>query len=131
LNLEKSDNSNDLSTYITDSYVNKDVDVVLEKLEELRLKPIILGEGKRVISQSSKIGDTLLEGDRIILKTNSLNITMPNIINWSRKDVEHLCILTGITCNYDGFGYVTSQSIKTGTVIEENAILEVKLEYKV
>ena len=53
---------------------------------------------------------------------------MPNIKNYSLKEVLALCELLDIDVVVDGNGYVKSYSIKEGTVINKDMTLEVKLE---
>ena len=52
---------------------------------------------------------------------------MPDITNWSRYDVMKLCELTNIECSFEGFGYVTSQSVLPQTNLDENSNLSVTL----
>ena len=55
---------------------------------------------------------------------------MPNIIGYSLRDMQSFISLTKISYVKDGIGYVISQSIPPGTVINDNSSLEVKLEAK-
>ena len=53
---------------------------------------------------------------------------MIDISNWSRLDVSRYCSFLNIECSYNGYGYVTDQSIPTGTTLNENSKMEIKLE---
>ena len=88
----------------------------------------MLGDGNRIISQSRVAGDFLLEGDRILLKTNGKKITMPNIKNWSYKDVNLLCNLIDIECTFEGYGYVDTQSIMVNEQLTNDSKLHVVLK---
>lgn len=128
LNLETQDNSGDLQSYTVESYLNKNVSETKSKLESINVESVILGDGDRVISQSKIPGDFLLEGDKILFKTNGKNIVMPNIKKWSYKDVTLLCDLIDIECTFEGYGYVASQSILTNELLTNDSKLHVILK---
>lgn len=131
LNIAESDNSNDLLSYSVKSYFNKEVKEVKKELENFGLKVTILGNGQKIINQSKNVNDTLLEGDHIILKTNDSSIKMPSINKWSRTDILSLCELLNISCEFEGYGFATSQSILKDEQITENSVLKVKLDSKI
>ncbi len=130
LNIEESDNSGDLKGYTVKSYLNQNIDDVTAKLEDLNIDVVVLGDGDRVISQSKEIGDFILEGEKIILKTNSTNISMPNIKGWSYKDINTLCKMINLECTFDGYGFASYQSIDYGTLLTTNSKLKVILKSK-
>ena len=55
---------------------------------------------------------------------------MPSIIGWSKKDVQTLCNMLSISCTFNGYGYVTSQSINEGTTLNNDLKLDVALSDK-
>ena len=118
---------NDIS-YEISNYINKEVSSVIEDLEQKGLEIVIVGDGDKIIKQYPTKNTKVISGDKVFLLTNSNNYTMPNIINWSRYDIIKLCEFIGIEYSFEGYGYVTSQSIKSGTLIEESSKLEVLLE---
>ena len=123
---EKDTKTNDIS-YTLSSYKSKKITDVKRELEQNNLQVIVIGDGDKVINQYPSKNTTLISGDKVFLLTNGKNYTMPNISNWSRYDVIKLCEFIGIEYSFDGYGYVASQSIKTGTRIDKNCKLEVLL----
>ena len=111
------------------SYMSKDVSNIKIELETKKMNPIIIGDGDKIIKQYPKVGTKLIEGDKVLLLTNS-NYSMPNIIGWSKSDINSLCNLLNITCKGEGNGYATSQSITAGTTITPDMNLEVNYEQK-
>lgn len=109
------------------NYISKNTLDVQKELNNIGLKPILIGNGKNIINQYPTKNSTLLKGDRVFLVTNNNNYTMPNISKWSRNDVSKLCELIGMKCSYEGYGYVASQSIKSGSKIDTNSELKVLL----
>ena len=53
---------------------------------------------------------------------------MPNMIGWTRKDVNAFCTLSGIDITIEGNGKVKSQSVKKGTAISAESEISVQLE---
>ena len=118
------------STYTTKSYISKDLESVKQELEQNGIIPIILGNGNKITYQSFSKDIVLAPGEKIILKTNSNDIAMPNMIGWSRSDVDTFCKITDIKCNFEDSGYVINQSISEGTPITKELELLIKLGNK-
>ncbi len=128
--LTEESNENDLSkVYNIDNYLSKDVNNITTMLENTPINIIVIGNGKYIINQYPLKGGIVLENGRLFLVTNSNDITMPNMSNWSLNDVKTYCNLVGIKLEYSGYGYVVSQSIEAGTPIDlKTMFLSVKLE---
>ena len=114
---------------ILDSYISKKTEEVKTKLTEEGLNPIILGNGEYIIKQYPNKKTEVVKGDKVILLTNDKNVSMPNITGWARNDVIALCNLLNIEYEINGTGYVKSQSIISGSAIN-NQKLVVTLEDK-
>ena len=117
--------------YIVESYINKSLESTRELLNSHNINTIVLGNGTKVIDQYPNENDTILETDKIILLTEDKEIKMPDIINWSKKDVQGLLNLLKINYEFDGYGFVTEQSILKNTIItnESNLIIKLKDTY--
>lgn len=109
------------------SYINQDVLKVKQELQEEGINVIVIGDGNKIIKQYPSKNSELIYNDKLFLLTNSNNFTMPSVINWSRYDVVKLSELMNIECNFEGHGYVVSQSIKEGQKIESNSTLDILL----
>ena len=117
-----------LPSYTLSNYVSRSTEGVSKALTDLKLKPIIIGDGKYIINQSPNKGNVVLEGEKVFLLTNGNNYTMPNMNGWSRSEVLSYFSLVGIKVNINGDGYVTSQSVKKNTAINKD--MEVTIELK-
>ena len=124
------DKINNSTEYVVESFINKDINDVKEKLNQYNIKTITIGNGNKVIKQSADVGDSLVSGDYIILVTNDSNVTMPNIYGLSRKYITTLCDILNIKYEIEGYGYATSQSIAVGTKITGKEVLKVTLNSK-
>lgn len=119
-----------LEEYTVSSYINKKVDSVSSVLQGNQIEPIILGTGDKVVAQYPEAGTKINKIDKVFLLTNSSEITMPNLVGFSNKDFNSFISIVKIPYIKNGIGYVVSQSIPPGTVIDEKSNLEVALEAK-
>lgn len=113
-----------------DNYQNQKLDSVLETLNKYNIQTIVIGDGDVVVNQYPKADEKVLGNDKVFLLTNGKNYVMPNIISWSKKDVNMLCKFLDISCTFNGYGYVTKQSIKENTKLEDISSLEVIFQDK-
>ena len=103
----------------------------MRDLEQNKLKVIVIGNGKYVINQYPLKGKKVLADSKVFLLSNGLEFKMEDMTGWSINDVKTYTELLGIKLEYNGYGYVTSQSIDAGTVLDtSNMVLSVTLENK-
>ena len=119
------------SKYIVESFINKNVEEVRTKLNSYNIKMISVGNGDKIIKQSSIVGSSAVSGDTIIVITNDSNYTMPNVVGWSRKEIISLCNVLGISYEFEGYGYANTQSIQAGSKINDGDTLKVTLNNKI
>lgn len=112
-----------LKKYSLSSFVSKTTITVKNDLEKMGMKVVEIGDGDKVIKQYPEAGTKVVTGDRIYLVTNSKNIKMPDMKKWSRSDVITFAKLANVKYSITGYGYVTKQNIKPGTLINEREIV--------
>ncbi len=113
------------------NYLSKLTDDSISDIENKKLKPIVIGEGKYVINQYPLKNNEVLSGSKVFIVTNSQDITMPNMIGWSLNDVKTFASLIGLKLEYNGYGYVISQSIGEGEKLDlTNMTLNIELQKK-
>ena len=113
------------------NYLSKLTDDSISDIENKKLKPIVIGEGKYVINQYPLKNNEVLSGSKVFIVTNSQDITMPNMIGWSLNDVKTFASLIGLKLQYNGYGYVISQSIGEGEKLDlTNMTLSIELQKK-
>ncbi len=112
-----------------ESYINKNTEEVKTKLEESKLKPIVLGSGTKIIKQYPESSTSLNLNSKVFLLTNDSEYKMPNIKGWSRNEVSTLAGLLNLNTSFVGYGYVVNSSISEGSVVN-GGTLEVELEVK-
>ena len=91
---------------------------------------IKIGEGSRVIDQYPYKGTNVIKGSKVFLLTNSTDITMPSMTNWTTNEVGSYCNLLGIKYNISGYGRVVGQSIEAGTKIDTTTVVDFTLSKK-
>lgn len=105
-------------TYTMDSFTNQSVNFVKSKLEANELVVQVIGNGTTVVDQFPSSKKSVNKHDRIFLKTDSTEITMPNMQGWSRKDASTFASLSGIILTFEGqSGVVSNQSIPAGQLL--------------
>lgn len=127
---DETDKETNIKSLIIDSYKNQMKEDVLKTLEDYKINTILMGNGDFIIDQYPLKGEKIISGDKFFIKTNGDTYTMPNIIGWSKKDVQTLCSMLNINCTFNGYGYVVSQSISEGSLITKDLILDVALSDK-
>ena len=113
-----------------DSYLNKYVESVNSILQSNQINTVILGNGEKVVAQYPIQGNSINKIDKVFLLTNGNEIRMPDLTGYSTRDLMSFISLVKIPYTAEGIGYVVSQNIPPGTLIDENSNLEVKLESK-
>jgi len=116
-----------VNSYVMSNYINQDVYEVKETLTNMGLRVVVIGDGDTVVNQRPSLGTTIVTGDRILLVTNSKNITMENVIGWTRVEFETYMRLIGTPYRINGFGSVVEQTIPPGTEINRDMLIEVIL----
>ena len=128
--LTESKSDADLTKIIKlDNYISTSLETTLEELKNKKINVITIGNGKYIINQYPLKNKTLLSGEKLFLKTNGTEIKMENLTGWSISEVKTYCDIIGLKLEYTGYGYVKSQNIESGTVLDlENMTLTVELE---
>lgn len=127
---ESANSVNKLETFEVDSYINKSKSSVVSKLNSYGIETLVIGNGDTIVSQYPIKGSTINKLDKVFLLTNGTSVTMPNVIGYSAKDFYSLMSLININYEVNGIGYVTSQSIPAGVVLDDKSLLKVELSVK-
>lgn len=109
-------------------YQGQPINRVKEMLEKEGLDITIIGDGTTIELQYPIPGHFVLPGEKVMLRTNGENYVMPNIIGWSFRDVIKLTNALELKTNIFGSGFVLSQSIHSGSVVETGDYITVELE---
>lgn len=110
------------------NYINLSATSAEKQLESLGYKTLVIGDGETIKAQYPKPNNEVLSNERIMLYTNSGNIEMPDMENWSYKEVIAFWKLTGIEVEITGSGFVTEQSIPKETILDKDDVIQVKMK---
>ena len=105
--------------------IDADPAATQKSLQEKGLKVSVIGKGKKIVDSNVKAGDELLPNTHIQLVTDKPK--MPDITNWSLRDVLQLADLLQLKVETFGNGYAVSQNIKKGTPLKKDDYLGVEL----
>ena len=109
------------------SFIGKDKETIKKYLENYDIDVIVLGSGDSIVNQYPSSGSRLLEKDRVFLLTNSKDVSMIDITNFSRNEVDRFASLVGIKVKFNGNGYVTDFNISVDDTLTKDSVLEVTL----
>ena len=109
------------------NYISKELASTVALLENKKVSIITIGNGKYITNQYPRKKQTILVGGKLFLVTNGDELIMPNMIGWSRGEVQTYCDLANLTCDMKGYGYVSTQSKGTGAIIDSADILTLEL----
>ncbi len=88
----------------------------------------VIGNGEIVKKTNVHPSSTVFANQRIIIVTD--DVTMPNLIGWSYRDVMVLSQLLQIPFTIEGGGYVTKQNIEEGTRLNFDSQVKLTLSAK-
>lgn len=126
LNIEPTDYAK-LQVNETPNVSGMSVETAKQKLEEKGLKPIVIGDGKKVVEQVP--GDTfnMMEGERVVIKTDG-KLSVPDLTGWSLRDVMKFVKISNLKLNTVGNGYVIEQNLSPGSNLSDGDYLIVDLQ---
>ncbi|MGE6258652.1 penicillin-binding protein [Heyndrickxia sporothermodurans] len=96
-------------------------------LKDLGYEVSTLGTGDQVTAQLPKAGSSLLKGEKVLLKTNG-EPSVPNMLNWSKRDVLKVVELLELKLHMIGSGYVSKQSITPSSPVKPGDQLVVNFQ---
>ncbi|WP_027963100.1 penicillin-binding protein [Halalkalibacillus halophilus] len=100
-----------------------------QQLQELGFDVEVLGNGDEVKATNPPSGSGVLTNQRILLLTDG-ETSMPDVSDWTLREVLALGQLTNLSIDYVGSGFVTEQSIQPGVTINDDQVLVVELKTK-
>lgn len=130
LDVKNTDTGAQKDTYNMESFLNKNSNSTKDYLQNQGLNVILIGNGEKVIKQYPSKNSNLTVGDKVFLLTNSETYYYPNFQGYSRNDITNFANLLGIKLKFNGYGYVSTTSASSGSVIDVNNIVEVTLTPK-
>ncbi|MBB6455024.1 penicillin-binding protein 2B [Salirhabdus euzebyi] len=123
--LEKNDF--DVQPYVLPDYTGQSIESVQQELVSKQANVKVVGSGDTVKSILPSAGAEIIPGSNTILLTDG-DVLMPDLTNWSLRQVLQLGTLLNIKVDYIGTGYVVKQSIPVGTKMNGNQYLSIALE---
>lgn len=116
-------------SYTLDSYTNQSVNYVKSKLESKSLQVTVIGNGSTVLEQHPSASSRVSKGDRVFIKTDGTDITLPNMVGWSKKEAQSFASIAELKLNIQGTsGHVTNQSVAAETIVHSGDELTIVVE---
>ncbi|MBY6181496.1 penicillin-binding protein [Staphylococcus warneri] len=102
------------------------IDKAKDSLNAKSLKPVVIGSGKKVKSQSVDADTKTLPNSKVLLVTDG-DLTMPDMKGWTKEDILAFQELTNIKVKTTGSGFVSKQSVTQGQKLKKSDNIEVTL----
>lgn len=118
----------DWKQYSMPSLTNHSLSYAQKKLAEMAVNTVVIGNGTSIVKQYPQGNQTIVSNQNIFLLSDGTAITMPDMTNWTKKDITAFWELTGISIQMEGSGRVVSQNVAKGTAIDTNSQISVKME---
>jgi len=104
------------------SFINHTSDFAQMALSGKTNPIITIGNGPVIINQYPSAHTTVLSSQRLFLLSGYTDLIMPDMSGWSKKDVLAFYRLANRSVSIDGEGFVSSQSIPAGTLMNEEEV---------
>lgn len=127
LGIVKKEVNTDTKIITLDNYISMEALPIVNSLKEKELNVILIGDGKYIINQYPNKSNKVIAGSKVFLVTNSTNILLPNFTGWTYNEVKTYASLTNLNVNLNGYGYVTSQSVGEGTLVNSELVVDITL----
>ncbi len=123
----KPSDSNKTTKVTNPNVEGKSIEEAKQTLTGQGLDPIVIGNGSKVISQIPVKDETLIPGEKVVLKTEG-DLLAPDMIGWSLRDVMKVAKAANMKLNSVGNGFVAKQNFKPGSQMKEDEFLIVDLD---
>lgn len=110
-----------------ESFINKSVAYSKKKLDNNKVNYHVLGDGSTIINQMPLPYTQITNFQKVFLLTDSKYYKMINLQGFSKADVLKYASLLNLKVEIKGNGYVTRQSIPSGTILNEKHLLKIYL----
>lgn len=119
---------NQLQVETVGNFINIGIDEAYDSTKSKGYHPLVIGDGSRVIKQYPEAGSKLITNETVLLYTAGSGIIMPDMMGWSRKEVQNFASISGVVLSVDGSGFVKSQSLAAGSLIEAESEIIIQLD---
>lgn len=106
---------------------NKTYEQAIDELEDYGVNIIKIGDGDKVIDQYPENKEDVYTNQKVFLLTDGANITLPDFIGWTRKDIIAYWNLSKLPITIYGYGVGYEQSLPAGTSADGSVEIMVKL----
>lgn len=125
-NLSERESNKDESKLIKlNNYLNRDVNIVKDEINNTGLNAIIIGDGNKVIKQYPQKNSELIKGSKVYIMTNSEEIKIPSIQGFTRTDLINLSTILGIKYKVLGNGPLMTVNLVEGQIVNQDTVMEI------
>ena len=120
--------SGDIREYQMPELTNHSLTYAQEKLDDLAVKIITVGEGDTIIAQTPNTNQSVFTNQKVFLTLANENIKMPDMEGWTRKEVTQFFNAANLKVKIEGKGVVSQQNIEEGTILTKDSEIIINLK---
>ena len=125
-NLSERQTNKDETKYVTlSNFLNKNINDVVNELNNLKLNPVVVGSGDVIVDQYPNKNKNIVINSKVYLKTNG-TINMIDITGFNKTEVINLMNFIGVDYEINGTGKVVGFNIPVGSEINEKLIINME-----
>lgn len=109
-------------------FTSHNLSYALTHANQLNIHLEVIGDGQVVKKQLPEGNSKTMNYQKMFVLTDGSTIKMPDMKNWTKKDVTNFASLVGIEVEFNGSGLVNEQSIAIGTILEQSSKLLIHLQ---
>ena len=126
-NITERDSNKDETKFKTlDSYLNKDINEIVNNLTSLGLTPIVIGNGNIIVEQYPKKDASIIIGSKVYLKTNCDKLYMPDLTGFNKTEIKTLMNFMGVKYKINGNNGFISSNYNIGDEIIDEVIINME-----
>lgn len=118
----------EIKTYEMPNLVNHTYEYAMEKISSFNTDTYVLGSSNTIIDQFPKAGATVSTNQKVFLLTDTGGFYMPDMTQWTRKEVTALWEITDFGFKITGSGKVVSQNVPVDAFVTKDTEIEVELQ---
>lgn len=123
---EKAGETSDFNVSTMPNFINHSLNFIEEDLQKMHVEVIKIGDGERVIAQYPNINDDVPSKRKVYLYTGGA-IVMPDMKDWTYKEIVQFSRISGIGISIKGSGLVKKQNIAPKSTINKESDIVVEL----
>lgn len=111
------ENVSDIESSTMPDITRRSTEEAVSLLDERDIETAVVGTGDTVVQQNPYPKESFISNQKAVIMTNGA-MSMPDLTGWSKNDALKVSELTGVKFTFNGEGYISTQSLEPGRLLE-------------